>query len=203
MGPVRREDPRNPRLGEQRWRTQQLPFRCPSAGKTPKVLERDLIKIYLQDHMAGARIGLELARRTVSSNAGSRYGAELSAIGEEIEKDKQVLAEVMERLGVRPDPVKQSSAWLGEKLGRLKLNGQLRGYSPLSRLLELEGLIVGVSGKLELWRSLAATRNVAGRLEGVELTELIRRAEDQRERLESLHERAAREALAAGADGGS
>jgi hypothetical protein len=165
------------------------------------VLERDLIKIYLQDHMAGARIGLELARRTVSSNAGSRYGAELSAIGEEIEKDKQVLAEVMERLGVRPDPVKQSSAWLGEKLGRL--NGQLRGYSPLSRQLELEGLIVGVSGKLELWRSLAATRNVAGRLEGVELTELIRRAEDQRERLESLHERAAREALAAGADGGS
>jgi hypothetical protein len=167
------------------------------------VLERDLIKIYLQDHMAGARIGLELARRTVSSNAGSGYGAELSAIGEEIEEDKQVLAEVMERLGVRPDPVKQSSAWLGEKLGRLKLNGQLRGYSPLSRLLELEALIAGVSGKLELWRSLAATRNVAGRLEGVELTELIRRAEDQRERLESLHERAAREALAADAGEGS
>jgi hypothetical protein len=161
------------------------------------VLERDLIKIYLQDHMAGARIGLELARRTTSSNAGSGYGAELSAIGEEIEEDKRALAEVMDRLGVRPDPVKQSSAWLGEKLGRLKLNGQLRGYSPLSRLLELEGLIAGVSAKLELWRSLAAARSLEGRLEGLDLKELMRRAEDQRERLEILHERAARDALAA------
>ena len=63
------------------------------------MLERDLIKIYLQDHMAGARIGLELARRTVSRNTGSGYGAELSAIGEEIEEDKQALAEVMKRPG--------------------------------------------------------------------------------------------------------
>jgi hypothetical protein len=169
----------------------------------PEVLERDLIKIYLQDHMAGARIGLELARRTASSNAGSSYGAELSAIGEEIEEDKQALAEVMERLGVRPDPVKQSSAWVGEKLGRLKLNGQLRGYSPLSRLLELEGLIVGVDAKLELWRSLEATRRLEERLEGLDLKEQMRRAEDQRERLERLHERAAREALAADAGEGS
>jgi hypothetical protein len=160
------------------------------------VLERDRLKVYLQDHMAGARIGIELVRRAASSNAGSEYGAELSAISAEIEEDKQSLSEVMERIGVRPDPVKQSSAWLGEKLGRLKLNGQLRGYSPLSRLLEIEGLVAGVSAKLELWRSLRATDELRGRLEGIDLQRLIRRAEDQRARLESLHERAAREALA-------
>jgi len=41
-----------------------------------------------------------------------------------------------------------------KKNGRLKLNGQLRGYSPLSRLLELEGLAMGLSGQLGLWRSM-------------------------------------------------
>ena len=38
-------------------------------------------------------------------------------------------------------------AWTAEELERLKLNGQLAGYSPLSRLVELEGLAVGIEGK--------------------------------------------------------
>jgi hypothetical protein len=39
----------------------------------------------------------------------------------------------------------------------LKLNGQLRGYSPLSRLDELELLQIGVAGKRRLWRALEHT----------------------------------------------
>jgi hypothetical protein len=100
---------------------------------------------------------------------------------------------------VRADPVKEGSAWVGEKLGRLKLNGQLRGYSPLSRLLELEGLVAGVNAKRGLWRSLQAADELQESLEGVDLNALTRRAEDQSRRLEALHERAAREVLAADA----
>lgn len=48
-------------------------------------------------------------------------------------------------------------AWAAEKLVRLKLNGRLRGYSPLSRLLELEMLHIGITGKLELWQALQRT----------------------------------------------
>ena len=63
----------------------------------------------------------------------------------------------MDRLGVRKDPLKPAAAWMAEKLGRLKLNGQLSGYSPLSRVVELEGLHIGITGKLELWKALELT----------------------------------------------
>ena len=38
------------------------------------------------------------------------------------------------------------AGWVAEKAGRLKLNGSLLTYSPLSRLVELEGLSLGVEG---------------------------------------------------------
>ena len=43
----------------------------------------------------------------------------------------------MDDLGVG-SRAKDGAAWVAEKLGRLKTNGQLTGYSPLSRLVELE-----------------------------------------------------------------
>ena len=157
-------------------------------------MDRRLLSIYLQDHMAGAVAGVELARRSRGSNEGSAYGDELAKLCTDIEEDREALAQVMRALGIRRFPIKEGAAWAGEKLGRMKLNGKITGYSPLSRLVELEGLIIGVSGKLELWRSLRA---VAGweELEGIDLRALIRRAEDQRKRLERLHERAAADAL--------
>jgi hypothetical protein len=45
---------------------------------------------------------------------------------------------------------------------------------------------MGVSGKLELWRTLRALADTEPRLDPVELDGLVRRAEDQRKRLEDL-----------------
>jgi hypothetical protein len=83
-------------------------------------------------------------------------------------------------------------AWSAEKVGRLKLNGQLTGYSPLSRLEELEILSLGVEGKLAMWRAL----DRAGVPEA-DLEILIKRAQSQRRRLERQRLDAATEALAA------
>ena len=159
-------------------------------------MDRKLLSIYLQDHMAGAVAGVELARRVRGSNRDQPHGDELAEICDEIESDRDALSGVMDALDVGGNPVKQTGAWVGEKLGRLKLNGRLTGYSPLSRLLEIEGLIIGVSGKLELWRSLSAVADSEPALEQLDLRGLERRAEGQRKRLERLHERAARDALA-------
>ena len=158
-------------------------------------MDDKLVSIYLQDHMAGAVAGVELARRLRGSNRGSPYGEELDGICDEIQSDRKELSRVMSALGARSNPIKESSAWLGEKMGRLKLNGRIAGYSPLSRLIEIEGLLLGVSGKLELWRSLHLAAGDDERLAAVDLRELIRRAEGQRKRLERLHERAARDAF--------
>jgi hypothetical protein len=38
------------------------------------MLNRKLLGIYLNDHLAGATIGLELSRRARGSNEGNEYG---------------------------------------------------------------------------------------------------------------------------------
>ena len=76
-------------------------------------------------------------------------------------------------LGFRASKPKAAVAWVGEKVGRLKLNGQIRGYSPLSRVLELEALAVGVRGKLALWESLLALPGIRERLSAFDLDDLV------------------------------
>ena len=148
---------------------------------------------YLQDHHAGATAGLELARRSAGSNEGTLYGPELAAIAQEIDEDRKTLERVMEERGVEPHMLKEGGAWVLEKLGRLKPNDSLLSYSPLSRVLELEGLIAGLSGKLALWDAL---RTALGEgFAGANFEQLAERARDQRTRLEDLHARASAEAL--------
>jgi hypothetical protein len=154
----------------------------------------ELLAIYLQDHHAGATAGLELSRRAARANQDGPYGSELAAISAEIEEDVRSLERTMEDLGVPRDRRKDGAAWLGEKLGRLKRNGTWFSYSPLSRLVELEGLVVGVTGKQALWEALGAAPATTPAVTA-DLERLSRRAQDQRDRLEALRRRAAREAF--------
>jgi hypothetical protein len=158
-------------------------------------MNRNPLSIYLNDHFAGATLGVELARRAASNNEDNPYGEVLAKIAEEIEQDRRSLSEVMDRLSVRRDRVKVAASWLGEKATRLKPNDELLGYSALSRLEELELLSLGVEGKLSLWQALRRTHGDDSRLRGVDLDELIERARSQRRRLERQRRRAAEEAL--------
>jgi hypothetical protein len=136
-----------------------------------------LLSIYLNDHLAGSTLGLELAKRSRASNQGTPLADFLDRLVREIETDRETLKRLMRELGIRPDPLKTCGAWVAEKLGRLKLNGQITGYSPLSRVVELESLYLGVTGKLEMW--IALERALANDAVGVEFGELRRRAERQ------------------------
>jgi hypothetical protein len=155
-----------------------------------------LLAIYLNDHLAGATLGVELARRLRSSNRGdAEMGEPLAKICAEIEADRETLIQLMERLGVSRNPVKPRLAWVAERLGRLKLNGQVRGYSPLSRLLELELLSTGIGGKLQLWNALE--QSFGETLDGFDFHALAERADKQGQRVEDLHLAAAQRALPA------
>src|SRR4051812_27793455 len=117
-----------------------------------------LLAIYLNDHLAGATAGVELARRVRASNReDDEFGAPLDRLCTEVEADRETLAGLMDQLEIKRDPLKPGVAWAVEKLGRLKLNGQLTGYSPLSRQVELEGLLIGIAGKEQMWKALAQT----------------------------------------------
>lgn len=148
------------------------------------------LEIYLNDHLAGASGGVELARRLRASNRDDAvFGETLSRVCAEIEADRTVLEQVIEGLGYSPSKVKPAAAWVAEKLGRLKLNGQLRGYSPLSRLIELEGLLIGITGKIGLWQTLAEL-GIGAELDA-DLEQLTARAAAQRAAIDDLHRIAA------------
>jgi hypothetical protein len=153
------------------------------------------LRIYLQDHLAGATTGLELARRLRGENEGSEYGPPLAKLADEIEADRRALETLMEDFGYGGDRLKTVGAWVVEKVGRLKLNGQLTGYSPLSRMEELEGLLTGITGKQALWVALLQLAPEEPRLDAARLERLRERAEAQRGAVEELREKAAREAF--------
>ena len=149
----------------------------------------ELLGIYLNDHLAGSIGGVETARRARGSNEGTEFGPPLARLCEEIEADRDSLEALMEELGVGRSRIKPAIGWIGEKLGRLKPNGQLRGYSPLSRVVELELLLLGITGKSRLWTLLA---ELVGERSKTDFNALIARAEDQRSRVAELQMQAAR-----------
>jgi hypothetical protein len=155
------------------------------------------LPIYLNDHLAGATVGVETARRAASENEGRPLGDPLAQLAREIEADRDELRSIMESLGVRIDPVKSAAAWAGEKVGRLKFNGQIRGYSPLSPVVELEALLLGVNAKVGLWQTLQDVAGGEERLDAARLAELERRGERQREEIGRLRRDAASQALIA------
>lgn len=161
-----------------------------------QLLGKDYLKIYLEDHYAGSTVGIELARRIAKQNEGSAYGDQVAQLAVEIEEDQAALRGIMDAVGVDPNRVKVAGAWLGEKAGRLKLNGHLTSYSPQSRVIEIEGLELGVSGKLLLWRALRNVADLVPELQPEQLERLIERAEEQQTRLEELRLVAVREAVA-------
>ena len=154
------------------------------------------LRIYLQDHLAGATAGLELARRARGSNEGTVYGVPLAKLADEIEADRRHLQGIIEQLGWGGDRLKNIAAWGLEKVGRLKLNGELTSYSPLSRVVELEGLLTGITGKRALWVSLLELAPSEPRLDVALLERLRDRADAQRETVAELRDRGAREAFA-------
>jgi hypothetical protein len=158
-------------------------------------MDRKLLGIYLNDHLAGAMGGVELARRCLRNNRGTPLEADLERLAREIEEDRVVLEGLLERLGIPRSPVKAPVAWALEKVGRLKLNGRLLDYSPLSRVVELELLSSGVETKRSLWTGLKRLADEGIDL-GVDLEDLIGRARRQRRMLERRRLEAAAAAFA-------
>jgi hypothetical protein len=148
-----------------------------------------LVAIYLRDHFAGSIAAIELVERSARSNAANELGSFLTNLHEEIRADQQTLLDVMRALAVEPSRFKNGIGWAVEKAGRLKLNGRLLRYTPLSRVYELETLEAGIVGKRSLWTNLQVLDDP--RLGGVDLPRLVERAQAQRAGVEEWRRRAA------------
>jgi hypothetical protein len=96
----------------------------------------------------------------------------------------------MRRLGFGPDRLKVGAAWTAEKVGRLKLNGSWREYSPLSRVVELDGLVLLLTGQRLLWEALAAVLADDPRMAGFDVAGRAARVDEALARLTELRGRA-------------
>jgi hypothetical protein len=161
-----------------------------------KIAQDDaLLGIYLNDHLAGAVAGVELARRLAGAERQEVYGPAVSRLAAEIEEDRSALLAMMSALDIQVRRYKTWLAWTAEKVGKLKPNGRLLVRSPLSRVVELELLRLGVEGKAAGWRTLRTRAKTDTRLDTQRLDQLIERAHTQIGDLERLRVLAATEAF--------
>ena len=135
---------------------------------------------YLNDHLAGETHGLELAAQASVKHKGTPLGTFLLLLSWEFEEDRDSLLGLLGELGVRRNRVGVVLAGIAEKVRRVRLPGSL----PLSTLVELESLGLGISGKLEMWMWNALRSSVGDRVTGIDFDELAHRAEGQAEALE-------------------
>lgn len=151
--------------------------------------------IYLNDHLMTATAAVELAGRARGTMSHGPAGPWLAAAHRDLTAERDLLLEAMGRLGVRRDRVKEKAGWLGEKAGRLKLNGSLLRRSPVSDVVELESLLLLGEHNVAALRTLHELAAREPALQGLELAMAIERAVARRVTLEEQRVAAAARAL--------
>jgi hypothetical protein len=144
----------------------------------------ELLETYLNEHLAGSAAGIELAGKLRDNHQGTELGNLMAALHKDITQDRDALEELMRHLEVERHPVKEAAGWMLEKLSRLRLSPALTGSGDLTRLLETEGLSLGIEGKLAMWLALKEAAAADPRLAGNDFDRLIERARGQRRTLE-------------------
>ena len=156
---------------------------------------KELLGTYLNDHFAGASAGSELAQKISDENSGTEYGSFLSDLAREIEQDRSTLEDVLNRLGVEKNPIKEAAGWVMEKFSRIKLSDAMTGNEDLKRLLEFEALSLGIEGKLVMWGALGEVSSSYPELADMDFAGLAKRADNQRASLEERRMQAAKGAF--------
>jgi hypothetical protein len=155
----------------------------------------DALGTYLDDHLAGAAGAIAILEHLRDEHAGTPVGRLAIDLLAEIEADRAIVQGLAERAGNGGSPLKDATAWLGEKVSRLKIGRTAGGELGLFEALEM--LALGILGKLALWKALSAVAPFDARLPGIDYDHLIGRAENQHARVEAHRLDAAHRALVA------
>ena len=141
---------------------------------------------YLNDHLAGSVAALELLDRLIDVSKHNSREHFFRELREEIDADHHTLKEIMTKVGAEESSVRQTAAWVIEKLSRakLQLNGEKDEENEPGLFLALETLTLGIIGKRLLWRALAAGSETQLSLRGPDYATLEERAIGQRDRVE-------------------
>ena len=150
---------------------------------------------YLNDHLAGSVIGLELLAHLETAQDGFDLTGFIATLRADFETDRRELEEIMGRLQITKSAPRQVAAWLTEKVTQLKLHLDDPAAGALRLFEALEALVIGIEGKRALWRALAVVDDPD--LQGVDYEYWAQFAEDQQRRVEAIRLEAAKKAFTA------
>lgn len=125
-----------------------------AAAPLPEGISEDLLNLYISDHLTGATAGEERLYRMAQDFVDTPVFAKLSEVAEEIRAERTLLKNIIHDLGLKQKPYRQAVSWVGERVGRLKLNGKILERSPMTMVLEAELMRSAIMGKIGGWQTL-------------------------------------------------
>ena len=150
---------------------------------------------YLNDHLAGSVVAIELMEHLEATFAGTPVAAFVAELRADVETDRRELEALMVQLQIAESRTRKASAWLTEKFTELKLRLDDPAGGELRLFESYEALSLGIEGKRSLWLALSAAAADTPALQIVDYGRLIQRAEEQRSRVEARRLEAAKTAL--------
>lgn len=162
--------------------------------QVPEDVTRDLLNLYLSDHLTGATAGANRIQRMADDFVDTPVFSQLSELANEIHAERAFLRNLIHDLGLKQMPYRQAVAWAGERVGQLKGNGRIISRSPMTMLLEAElmrGAILGKKGGWQTLREHAEDLNLDPRV----FDQLVEASEKQIAALDEVHKYARVRAL--------
>jgi hypothetical protein len=138
---------------------------------------------YLNDHLGGAQIAVQVLEAMRDQHDDPKFREFANTLLPEIEADDRILRSIAEKIGSGPSVAKQAGGWLLEKFARLKLGHT--GSTNFEMFESLELLVLGIYGKLCLWKALQAAASQDFRLREYDYEDLLKRARQQHDLVES------------------
>ena len=148
---------------------------------------------YLNDHIAGATAGTNLAKMAAEEHQTDEHGPFFSEIYAAIQADFETLQQLASALGVEESAAKGALAEIGSKMMAPKFTAG--DDDELNAFVTLETLSIGIEGKVCMWKALKTIEDGNPALEAADLDTLLARGTDQRERLEAERQKMAPLAL--------
>jgi len=156
-------------------------------------MSKEHLTTYLNDHLAGAVMAIQVIAQLAEE--APDLAPVLIETKADIEADRLELVQLMKRLDIPESRARKAGAWLLEQVAEAKFEMDDQSSGLLGRLERLEALVLGIEGKLKLWRALEAAASTDSGLAFLNFRYLADRAQEQRDRIESLRIQTARSAL--------
>jgi len=156
-------------------------------------MSKEHLSTYLNDHLAGATVAIEILDHL--EKEATDLAPVLSNTKAEIQEDRMQLVQLMKQLGISESRLRKAGRWFSEQVAEAKFEVDDQEGGPLQRLERLEMLVLGIEGKLALWRALEAASATNPQFSSLDYPRLTQRAMEQRDRMDLLRIQTAQSAL--------